>query len=182
MTWPVFTKGLKIYFKKHAWSNTTLEDFIGAMQQAYNEEQPEGDLDLTKWSNQWLKTKGSNRLEADIESANGKYTKFNIKQTFHQHSTQIYRQQSFNIALYGDDGNRILNQENIVIKAREITEVESLVGKDVAPAILLNSDDWGWGHFVLDEGSVKVFEQQLGKVDSTINKAVVMGQIIAMMK
>jgi aminopeptidase N len=32
MGWETFSHGLKIYFKKHAWSNTELPDFIGALQ------------------------------------------------------------------------------------------------------------------------------------------------------
>ena len=54
MDWDVFTAGIKIYFRKHKWSNTQLPDFIGAMQQGFNEEKPDDDLDLTKWSEQWL--------------------------------------------------------------------------------------------------------------------------------
>ena len=37
MDWETFCKGLKIYFKRHKWSNTTLEDFIGCMQIGYDE-------------------------------------------------------------------------------------------------------------------------------------------------
>ena len=33
MGWDQFTAGCKIYFKKHAWKNTELPDFIGALQQ-----------------------------------------------------------------------------------------------------------------------------------------------------
>ena len=54
MDWDVFTAGLKIYFKKYKWTNTELPDFIGAMQQGFNEEKPDDDLDLNKWSEQWL--------------------------------------------------------------------------------------------------------------------------------
>lgn len=29
--WETFTDGLKIYFNRHAWGNTKLTDFIGAI-------------------------------------------------------------------------------------------------------------------------------------------------------
>ncbi len=32
--WETFTNGLKIYFNKYQWTNTTLPDFIGAIQEA----------------------------------------------------------------------------------------------------------------------------------------------------
>jgi len=55
-------------------------------------------------------------------------------------------------------------------------------GKAAPDAILLNSDDWGFGHFILDEDAIKVFEQSLGKVEANIDRAVIIGQIAAMIK
>ena len=56
MGWDNFCAGLKIYFKKHAWKNTELPDFIGALQQGYDENKQEGDsdLDLIEWGRSWL--------------------------------------------------------------------------------------------------------------------------------
>jgi aminopeptidase N len=56
MGWDKFCAGLKIYFKKHAWGNTELPDFIGALQQGYNENktEEEGALDLKEWGRTWL--------------------------------------------------------------------------------------------------------------------------------
>ena len=31
-------------------------------------------------------------------------------------------------------------------------------------AMLLNSDDWGFGHFTIDDESMKVFEEKLSKI------------------
>ena len=56
-----------------------------------------------------------------------------------------------------------------------------MVGKPVPKAFLLNSDDWGFGHFELDEASIKVFEQNLSNVESQIDRAVILGQITGMM-
>lgn len=57
-----------------------------------------------------------------------------------------------------------------------------MVGKPVPDAFLLNAEDWGFGHFELDAASVKVFEQSLHKVDSQIDRAVIIGQFTAMMR
>lgn len=46
MGWDTFCNGLKLYFKRHAWTNTTLNDFIGALQDGYNSTIPDGKLDL----------------------------------------------------------------------------------------------------------------------------------------
>jgi hypothetical protein len=42
--------------------------------------------------------------------------------------------------------------------AQELTPIPDLNGEDLPAAILVNSDDWGFGYFELDEPSVKVFE------------------------
>ena len=81
MDWDTFCVGLKIYFNRHKWQNTSLEDFIGCMQEGYNEKKPDTPLDLTQWSREWLQTKGANKISAEVEQADGKYTKFTIKQT-----------------------------------------------------------------------------------------------------
>jgi len=57
-----------------------------------------------------------------------------------------------------------------------------MIGKELPAAVLLNSDDWGFGYFELDEGSVKVFEQSLSKVSNQLDRAVVIGQILSMMR
>ena len=57
-----------------------------------------------------------------------------------------------------------------------------MIGKNAPTAILVNSDDWGFGHFVLDDGSIKVFEEKLSKVQNKIDRAVVIGQLICMMR
>ena len=40
MGWDVFCAGLKIYFQRHKWGNTTLQDFISCMQTGYNNHNP----------------------------------------------------------------------------------------------------------------------------------------------
>lgn len=49
--WDTFSQGLHIYFKKHAWKNTELPDFIGALQEAYDKNYPNEKLDLSEWAN-----------------------------------------------------------------------------------------------------------------------------------
>ena len=49
------------------------------MQEGYNEKKPDEPLDLNQWSKDWLQTKGVNKMIAEIEQANGKFTKFTVK-------------------------------------------------------------------------------------------------------
>ena len=54
-----------------------------------------------------------------------------------------------------------------------MTELEKFKDKNVPAAVLLNSDDQGYGHFFIDEASVKVFEEKLSNVQSKTDKEVV---------
>ena len=65
--------------------------------------------------------------------------------------------------------------ENVKVSAQELTTIEVIAGKKVPAAVLLNSDDWGFGHFTMDDNAMKVFEEKLGKMQSKIDRAVVIG-------
>lgn len=70
----------------------------------------------------------------------------------------------------------------MTINAEELTDLPDLVGVEKPDAILLNSDDWGYAHFVLDKESIEVFEQSLAKVESQIDRATIIGQLMFMMR
>lgn len=42
-------------------------------------------------------------------------------------------------------------------------------------AILMNSSDHGFGVFVIDDKSIRFFEENLATLDNQLNKAVVIG-------
>ena len=55
----VFLDGLKEYFEKHKFKNTTVADFISAMQSQIS---PDSTINLTEFAEKWLHTKGLNRF------------------------------------------------------------------------------------------------------------------------
>ena len=46
----------------------------------------------------------------------------------------------------------------------------------------MNSNDHGFGVFVIDDKSIRFFEENLSKIESQLNKAVVIGQLLIMMR
>jgi hypothetical protein len=72
--------------------------------------------------------------------------------------------------------------ERVTIKAQEFTPVPELDGRDVPEAFLLNSDDWGYGVFIIDELSQKFFENNLGGVKDKLNYSQILTQFIIMMR
>ncbi|PUA79729.1 aminopeptidase N [Nocardioides currus] len=51
----VFCAGMSAYFAEHAWTNTTLDDLVGSLEQASGR-------DLQPWRTAWLETAGVDRL------------------------------------------------------------------------------------------------------------------------
>lgn len=180
--WETMCNGLKIYFARHKWSNTTLPDFIGAIQEAVDASPAEQKQDLHRWSKDWLQTKGSNKITAEYKQVDGKITEYAIRQKPCKYADEVYRSQSFNIGFYAKDGKCVDKVEKVTLLHEELTQVPAMLGKQVPDAFLLNADDWGFGHFELDEASIKVFEQSLEKVESQTDRAVIIGQITAMMR
>lgn len=105
MGWETFSEGLKIYFKKFAWTNTTLHDFISSLQAGYNKNHPHGDLNLDKWADQWLRTKGPNKITYEYTEENGKIKSFRLQQGYTKFGDQILRKQSFNIGYFDKQNN-----------------------------------------------------------------------------
>jgi len=75
-----------------------------------------------------------------------------------------------------------VEHENIVIEDRELTEIPQFVGQQVPEAILMNSNDYGFGVFVIDDKSIRYYEENLSKIESQLNKAVVISQLLIMMR
>jgi len=60
------SKGLHAYFNKYQWSNTTLPDFVGSLEQAWKETGDVSlgtDFSLARWCDEWLTSSGINIIE-----------------------------------------------------------------------------------------------------------------------
>jgi aminopeptidase N len=59
-----FKKGLQSYFKKFAFKNTELTDFIGELQSACND--LDQNIDVVEWCDSWIKTSGFNVISSEL--------------------------------------------------------------------------------------------------------------------
>jgi predicted glutamine amidotransferase len=46
----------------------------------------------------------------------------------------------------------------------------------------MNSNDHGFGVFIIDDKSIRFFEENLTKLDNQLNKAVVISQLLIMLR
>src|SRR5262245_66066509 len=69
-----FLAGVLRYYDQYAWSNATLADLLGALEQASGR-------DLASWSKAWLETAGVNTLRPEFQiDADGVFTSFAVLQ------------------------------------------------------------------------------------------------------
>jgi len=160
-----FFAGARAYFRDHAWGNTTLGDFLGALAE------PSG-RDLKSWSADWLETSGVNTLRPAVETdADGVITSFTVLQEVPP-AFPTLRPHRIAIGLY-DGATRVARVEVDVIGAR--TEVPELVGRVRTPLILLNDDDLTYAKIRFDAESWRNLLDGLGDLDSSLARALCWG-------
>ncbi|MFI6580332.1 aminopeptidase N [Embleya sp. NPDC050493] len=160
-----FFAGARSYFKKHAWGNTTLADFLSALEETSGR-------DLKSWSADWLETSGVNTLRPAIETdADGVITSFAVLQEAAP-AFPTLRPHRIAIGLY-DGAERVARVEVDVVGAR--TEVPELVGRVRTPLILLNDDDLTYAKVRFDPRSWQAVLDSLGELDSSLARALCWG-------
>jgi len=119
-----FRSGMRYYFKKYAWGNTTISQFLEAI--AYADTK----LDPVAWSREWLETAGVNSCELLLEENNDLITSAIINQTASE-SNPTLRNHSFEIVLFDFVENELKLREsfNATIHAITQTKIDYLIGK-----------------------------------------------------
>lgn len=153
-----FRNGVRAYFKKHAFSNTVLNDFMDALAQASG-------TNLDAWTRDWLKRSGLNSIEARTACVDGKISRFELHQrtvsgtkTVRSHKTQV------GLFKLTDGKLEKLRAEPVVISGA-ITVVPSWVGAPCPDLVYPNLDDHGFAKVVLDAKSVESAKAALNAID-----------------
>jgi aminopeptidase N len=164
-----FTAGLREYFSKHAWQNTTLSDLLGHLESASGR-------DLGAWSKLWLETAGVNtlRLEVAVDDQHV-ITAAAVTQTAVE-AFPTLRPHTLAIGGYDVDDGRLVRVNRIELDIDgERTEVPQLVGQQRPDLLLVNDDDLAYAKIRLDERSMAtVLANPLG-FTSSLPRALVLG-------
>ena len=164
-----FSKGLKLYFQKYKWDNTTFDDFIGKMVEVAG-----GQLsDLGKLCQDWFKKAGLNEISLDMEvdSTTGKIKKFLVKQKpcLEQFPNMITHIVDFVfIHDYTDlSKNKVFEKQIIEPKNETVFDFSN----ELAPKIVfLNYNDWGYMKLVFDKKSIQGLKEGLVQFKDPLTK------------
>ncbi|MCZ2847308.1 aminopeptidase N [Modestobacter sp. VKM Ac-2978] len=160
-----FLAGVRRYFRKHEYGNTTLDDLLSELSEASGR-------DLSDWSAQWLQTSQVNTLRPVYElDADGRYASFAIEQTaVPEHP--VLRRHRLAVGLYssGPDGLARSHRVELDVDGAR-TEVAELVGHPAADLVLVNDDDLTYAKLRLDERSLATLRSQIGTIPDSLPRA-----------
>ncbi|WP_370894123.1 aminopeptidase N [Janibacter sp. GXQ6167] len=143
-----FRDGLRTYFAKHAWSNTTLDDLLDELEATSGR-------DLRAWSALWLETAGVNTLRPVLTvDERGLIANADIEQTFAP-GYETLRPHRLAVGLYDLVDGVLHRTERIELDVDgELTPVPQLIGRPQPDLLLVNDDDLAYAKIRLDERSL----------------------------
>jgi aminopeptidase N len=160
-----FRRGVHDYLVKYSYRNATLADFIGSVAQAAGR-------DLGPWAREWLYQPGVNVLAADFECADGKVSRFTLRQSAANAAYPTLRTQLVQVAIFGVEGGKLVLADKVpVTYSGAATEVPALVGKACPALVYPNYEDWGFAKVTLDERSFATARAHLTDSDDIMLRA-----------
>jgi aminopeptidase N len=164
-----FIKGLRLYFAKHAYGNTTLKDLTDQLEAASGR-------DLSPWVSTWLRTAGVNTLRPVIALDGDTYKSISIKQevpTMPVGSKEL-RPHRLHVGLFDIQGGKLSRRTSVELDvAGELTEVTALAGQKIADLVLINDKDQTYAKLRFDERSIATMKNHLGHLDDSLARGLI---------
>jgi aminopeptidase N len=160
-----FISGVRAYFDRHAWGNTSLADLLDALEETSGR-------DLASWSKEWLETAGVNTLRPEYEVGDdGRFTSFAVLQDAPPERPTL-RSHRVAIGLYDRTGEGIARRRRLeldVVGAR--TDVPELTGERRPDLVLVNDDDLTYAKIRLDDHSMATLIDGIGDMTEGVSRA-----------
>lgn len=159
-----FKEGLQNYFKKHAYQNTELKDFTGAISKA-------AQIDLGDWTQNWLQVKGFNTVKPVYQCEAGKIKSFALQQG-HSDNQSLLRSHRTLVGLFVVNEQKVQLQKSVPVKySGKETGVDSLVGENCPDMVFANYQDHDYSRVLLDDRSFETAQNNLSNVSDPLFRA-----------
>ncbi len=156
-----FFDGMRRYFKRFAWANTELTDFLGVLEEASGR-------DLHAWSKDWLETAGVNAIHVAYEPEDGRMRSVQVGQTATDEHPTI-RPHRIALGLYTAADGTVTRTGRVELDvAGDRTPVAELEGEPVPDLLLPNDDDLTYTKIRLDDRSLATLEQRLRDLEGPL--------------
>ncbi|MFP4233430.1 MAG: aminopeptidase N [Nitriliruptoraceae bacterium] len=175
-----FLAGCRDYFERHAWSNTTLTDFLAALERTSGR-------DLGAWRDAWLLTTGLNRFHLDVQvGEDGTYTEVAVVQEAPEPAwaslpgltrpEPVLRPHRLAVGAYEDRAGTLVRRDRVELDVTgERTVVAELAGRRAVPLLVVNDDDLTYGKLALDARSTVTVTERLSDVADPLTRSLLWG-------
>ena len=164
-----FIKGLRLYFAKHQYGNTTLKDLIDQLEAASGR-------DLTAWVSTWLRTAGVNTLRPVIEIDGDSYKSIGIKQEAPNIpvGSKELRPHRLHVGLFDIKDGKLSRRTSVELDvAGALTDVTELAGQKLADLVLINDKDQTYAKLRFDDRSIATMKSHLGALDDSLARGLI---------
>ena len=162
-----FINGLKKYFDKHAFKNTTLNDLLVELEATSGRS-------LKPWVDTWLLTAGVNTLRPVLEISGGTYSSVAIAQEapLVPAGSKELRPHRLKVGLYDNVNGEIkLRKSHELDVAGALTSIPEFAGEKVADLLLINDGDLTYAKIRFDERSIETLKKDLGKIKDSLTRS-----------
>ena len=165
-----FYKGLAEYFRKHAYGNTELKDFLDALEEASRR-------DLKAWSHAWLETAGVNTLEAVLQGDEGFITSAELRQTAAPDHPTL-RPHRVRVGIFDLQDGRLQQRRAIELDIDgSVAPITQLTGERMPDLVLVNDGDLTYCKVRLDSRSLETLKLHLRDIDDPLSRAIAWGAL-----
>jgi aminopeptidase N len=164
-----FHRGLRQYFRKHAFGNTEFADLLTALEESSGR-------DLDSWAQEWLQTSGVNTLVAQLETdEEDRLTRFEVRQSATAEHPHL-RRHRIGVGLYDlEDGSIVRRSSAETDIAGPATAVPALLGQRRPDLLLLNDGDLTYAKIRLDQRSLDTLVHHIADLDDSLARALCWG-------
>lgn len=163
-----FRDAARAYFRKHAYSNTSLEDFLQALETASGR-------DMRGWAEAWLKTSGVPKLKISYSTDdNGLIEAAQLDQfgTDPVTGQKIVRPHVLSVGAYELREGKLVRTDSVPVELSGASvELEFLVGRTVPDLLLPNDDDQTYALIEFDAASRTTLLNHLSGLTDSLPRA-----------
>jgi aminopeptidase N len=151
-----FTEGMRAYFRRFAWGNATLADFLGALGDAAGHP-------LEEWADLWLRRPSINTIGAHWTASGGRIDRLMLTQTAPEAHPWL-RPHAMQLALVHEAGGGLeVGGVAATIDGAQ-AEVPAAAGRPAPLLVFPNYHDHDYAKALLDAASVSFARDRLGEL------------------
>ena len=170
-----FRAGLRTYFRRHAWGNASLADFLAALEEGAGRS-------LRDWSRRWLETASLNTIEATWTARDGTLERLQLTQEAPEEHPTL-RPHALEVALVRAAADGAAEVE--VVPARidgAEAWVDGVAGRPAPELVFPNHGDHDYARVILDPASLAELPRVLPRIADPLLRQLLWGTLWEMVR